>query len=63
MIDSRTRSILKTLSYRILAMGATMLVTYLFTREIEIAVGVAVADAAVKIMLYYGHERLWIRRG
>ena len=61
-MDSHRRSIIKSITYRLLAIGATVIITYLFTKEIKVAIGVGIADTVVKIALYYGHERLWTRR-
>ncbi len=57
--DSIKRSLLKTLSWRICASTATVLIVYIFTGEIMISMGVGLAEAVIKTILYYLHERIW----
>jgi uncharacterized membrane protein len=59
MSESRLRSVLKAISWRILASVITGTLVYLFTGKGELAVGVGLLDSAVKIIVYYFHERLW----
>ena len=60
-IENHKRSIIKTLTWRVLATVITTLVVYVFTREVVLAAGVGFADAMIKIFAYYSHERLWNR--
>jgi len=54
------RHILKAVTYRILAFGATFTVAYLFLDgNIKIASGFTVFDSILKFILYYIHERAW----
>ena len=59
MKETRTRSIVKGLSYRVLATVATMTVAYLFTGNLMASVKVGLADSVVKFILYYLNERGW----
>lgn len=61
MGESRKRSIMKTLSWRIIATFITFTIAYLLTGEIRIATGIGIFDAIIKMVGYYIHERLWIR--
>ena len=60
-MESHKRSIVKALSWRLIAVCITTVTAYIFTREVAIAVSVGVADSAAKLLTYYGHERLWER--
>lgn len=60
-MDSQKRSILKTVSWRVAATVITAGVTFLLTGRAELAVTVGLGDAAVKLVIYYFHERLWTR--
>ncbi len=60
-MESHKRSIAKALSWRIIAVCITTLTVYMFTKEGDLALEVGVADSAIKIFIYYGHERLWNR--
>ena len=59
--ESAWRSILKAISWRILATLTTSVLVYAFTGRTDIAVTVGLLEATTKIVLYYGHERLWNR--
>ncbi len=59
--ESRLRSLIKALSWRVTALIVTVLVVKLVTGDTEIAAMAGAADTAVKIGLYYLHERAWIR--
>jgi len=37
----------------------TVVVVYIFTRELALSAGIGLADTSVKIFGYYSHERLW----
>ena len=66
--DSPTRSILKALSWRVIASVATFVITYVIVRNssgkndteaLKFASAIASVDVAAKLILYYLHERLW----
>ena len=57
--DTHLRSVMKGSLWRILASLTTILLVYIFTKEIKIAVEVGAVEVVAKIALYYGHERLW----
>ena len=58
-IESHKRSIAKAVSWRIFASLVTMLTVFVFTRELVLSAGIGIVDAVIKIIGYYGHERLW----
>jgi uncharacterized membrane protein len=57
--EHHKRSVVKAISWRIVATVTTMLVVYAFTREIALAVGVGAVEVVAKLLFYYLHERLW----
>jgi len=66
--DSPTRSILKALSWRFIASGATFIISFVVFRQstdktdsqvLQYATAIASVDVVVKLVLYYFHERLW----
>ncbi|MDK1030981.1 MAG: DUF2061 domain-containing protein [Planctomycetia bacterium] len=57
--DRHRRSILKAISYRVLAAIATTTIVFVFTREPLLSIGIGLAEAVVKIIFYYVHERVW----
>lgn len=60
-MESRRRSLAKTLSWRVLAVMITACVAYLFTDDGAFAVKIGVADSMLKLLIYYLHERAWTR--
>jgi len=59
MAEYRKRSLVKAISWRVIATLTTMSLVFLFTGELILAMGVGVLDVISKLILYYGHERLW----
>jgi len=64
-MPSRKRHIAKTITLRIIATGTTFLLTLFFFRDdpnaTEKATWVAVAEASLKMIFYYYHERIWFK--
>jgi len=60
-MDGYARTLLKTLSWRMIATITTMVIVYLYTREMALSLGVGVFEVTSKLVLYYFHERLWQR--
>lgn len=59
--DSTTRSILKTISWRLTGSGATLMVSYFILGNIAIAGTIAFIQLILNTILYYLHERIWNR--
>lgn len=57
--ESQLRSVLKTLSWRIVASTTTMVIGYLVTGSIGAAGALAGIEFFAKIPIYYFHERVW----
>ena len=62
-MESRKRTIAKTISFRVLATLSTMALVYAATGELALAGIVGGIDAVIKTLLYYFHERAWNRVG
>ena len=58
-MESRSRSLAKAVSYRILGSLSTAGLFYFFTGDLRLAAGAGVLDSIIKIVLYFLHERLW----
>lgn len=58
--DSHLRSIVKTFSWRILATVTTMAVAYAITGQLDTAIAIGSIEFVLKLLLYYGHERIWL---
>ncbi|MGL1903794.1 MAG: DUF2061 domain-containing protein [Fibrobacterales bacterium] len=59
MMDSRARSIVKSLSWRIIAFVTTTTIAWLVTGEMEFGLTIGLFDFLIKFGLYYMHERSW----
>ncbi len=57
--ESRLRSLLKALTYRITGTITTALLVLFLTGEWGIALAVGALEPLVKIAIYYLHERAW----
>ena len=62
-MESRSRSLIKAISWRVTALIVTVGVVLVVTGDTDLAAAVGVADALIKIALYYLHERVWNRVG
>ena len=60
-MEKHTRTIFKTLSWRIVATSTTLLLVYFFTEDIVLSVGVGIIESFLKTLIYYIHERVWNR--
>ncbi len=59
MRETRLRSILKALTWRLIASLVTASIVFIITHEAAMAVSVGILDSLVKIFFYYFHERVW----
>ena len=57
--DNRTRSVLKAISYRVLSLAVTFIISYLVTHNLQMSFTIGGFDALSKILFYYFHERIW----
>lgn len=58
-MESKLRSLFKTLSWRTAALFITAGVSYAMTRKLAVALVLGTSDTLVKLVLFYLHERLW----
>jgi len=58
-MDTIKKSVLKTISWRIIAMLTTLLICWLYTKQIEMSIGITIVGAIVSTIEYYIHERIW----
>lgn len=57
--ESKSRSIVKTISWRILATITTFILVYIFTGNFNIAFTVGFLEVFLKMLIYFFHERAW----
>ncbi len=57
--DSKSRSILKTLTWRIVASLDTFVIAWVITQDPWAGASIAGIEIVTKIIFYYLHERAW----
>jgi uncharacterized membrane protein len=60
-MEHHTRSIAKSLTWRLFSFFLTVVIIFAYTRNIKQSLGVGFGIDLVKMVLYYMHERLWNR--
>ena len=58
--ESRTRSFLKAISWRLIASITTTLIAFYFGSPAKAIGLVFFADLVIKFVLYFVHERIWV---
>ena len=59
--ETNKRSIVKGISWRIIATATTILIVYLFFGRLDLAIAAGLVETLFKIILYWAHERSWFR--
>jgi uncharacterized membrane protein len=57
--ERHSRTIAKSITWRIIAFGSSMIILYILTGDWEISFYHSVVIHTVKTILYYIHERVW----
>ena len=57
--ETHSRSILKAVSWRTTGTLDTIVISFVLTGKIKLALSIGLAELATKTVLYYLHERLW----
>lgn len=58
-VETNRRSLLKGVTWRLLATSTTILIVFLFFGRLDLALAAGVLETIAKIFLYYLHERAW----
>jgi uncharacterized membrane protein len=59
MPDTRKRSIIKSITWRIICIIVSIIIAFFLTGKIDIAIAIGTTYNAITMVLYYFHERLW----
>ena len=59
-VHTKQRTFLKSLSWRCFATGQTILIAFLLTGTLNVALKVGLPDFAFKFVCYYVFERIWL---
>lgn len=57
--ESHLRSIMKGITWRVVATSTIMVIAYFTTGDISLAIQIGAIEFFVKLLLYYLHERAW----
>jgi len=57
--DNPTRSIVKAISWRIVGTLDTIIISWVITGEISMALSIGLIEVVTKMILYFFHERIW----
>ena len=57
--DTKKRTMVKTITWRITASLTTFLIAWILTGDILVGASIGSIEAIAKIFLYYFHERIW----
>ncbi|MFV0530426.1 MAG: DUF2061 domain-containing protein [Flavobacteriales bacterium] len=59
--ESPFRSVLKSLSWRVVGTLDTIIISWFVTGKVELAVSIGSIELFSKMLLYFFHERIWNR--
>jgi adenylylsulfate kinase len=59
--DHPKRTLVKTVTWRLIAFATTVIVVYIYSRDVKECLTVGVAANLLKMGFYYFHERAWNR--
>lgn len=57
--ETHTRTVLKAVSWRVIATLTTMTIVFVFTKEVTTSITVGFFEVISKMLFYYLHERGW----
>jgi uncharacterized membrane protein len=59
MAETRKRSIVKSVTWRIICIVVSIVTAYFLTGKLEVSVAIGTVYNAITMILYYFHERFW----
>ncbi|MFH1071179.1 MAG: DUF2061 domain-containing protein [Candidatus Glassbacteria bacterium] len=62
-METIRRSMVKSISYRLLGLAITGTIVWLVTGKLAVAATIGLIDTVVKLGCYYAHERVWNKIG
>ena len=60
-MDTHSRSFAKALSWRVTGTIDTMIISLVVTGSIKLAATIGLTEVVTKSLLYYFHERAWLK--
>lgn len=59
MTETPTRSVVKTISWRVTGSGATFVISYAILGDVTVSGTIAAIQLTFNTVLYFIHERIW----
>lgn len=59
--ETNKRSIVKGISWRVVATTTTIIIVYLFFGRLDLAIAAGMIETVLKVGLYWAHERAWFK--
>ncbi len=59
--ETNKRSIVKGISWRLIATGTTIVIIYFFFGRLDLAIAAGLIESVLKVGLYWAHERAWFK--
>jgi len=59
--ETNKRSVVKGVTWRVVATTTTMIIVYLFFGRLDLAIATGLLESVLKIGLYWAHERVWYK--
>ena len=59
--ETNKRSIVKGVSWRVVATATTIIIVYLFFGRLDLAIAAGMIETLLKVALYWAHERVWMK--
>jgi len=59
MKETKSRSILKSIGYRIILVITNGVIVYIGTKRIDLTLGISLSTAVINTLIYYLYERFW----
>jgi len=61
MNETKKRSVIKSITWRIICIIVSVLTAYVLTNKLDIAAAIGTVYNVITMILYYFHERVWNR--
>ncbi len=59
--ETNRRSIVKGISWRVVATTTTIIIVYIFFGRLDLAIAAGLIESVLKVGLYWAHERAWFK--
>lgn len=60
-MDTRKKSLLKTITWRAIAIIGEFSVVLIFTKQLNTSLKIIIVGNIIAMILYYFHERMWVK--